>query len=91
MRAALTAAFVLGAITLGATPIDKALAGGNAAPYGPPQPALGYYGYGGYTYGWGAQYGYNFIPACPTNYYYSCWPDPYGYRHCGCLLNARWW
>jgi hypothetical protein len=47
--------------------------------------------HGSYTTGWGWGYGYNFIPACPTNYHYSCWPDPYGYRHCGCLLNARWW
>ena len=55
------------------------------------QPALGFYGYGGYTYGWGGQYGYNFIPACPTGYHYACWHDPYGYNRCGCLVSERWW
>ena len=53
--------------------------------------AQGYYGYGGYTYGWGAQYGNNFIPACPTGYHYACWHDPYGYQRCGCLVSERWW
>ena len=43
--------------------------------------------YGSYTTGWGWGYGFNFTPACPAHYHYSCWPDPYGYRHCGCLLN----
>ena len=46
--------------------------------------------YGSYTTGWGWGYGYNFTPACPAHYHYSCWPDPYGYRHCGCLLNSGW-
>jgi hypothetical protein len=46
-----------------------------------------YYGNYGYGFGWGT--GYNYIPACPTNYHYTCWHDPYGYRHCGCVLN-RW-
>jgi uncharacterized membrane protein YedE/YeeE len=46
-----------------------------------------YYGNYGYGFGWGT--GYNYIPACPTNYHYTCWYDPYGYRHCGCVLN-RW-
>jgi hypothetical protein len=41
--------------------------------------------YGNYGYGFGT--GYNYIPACPTNYHYTCWYDPYGYRHCGCVLN----
>jgi len=22
--------------------------------------------------------------ACPDRYYYTCWSNPYGYRHCGC-------
>ena len=43
--------------------------------------------YGSYTTGWGWGYGFNFTPACPAHYHYSCWPDPYGYHHCGCLLN----
>jgi hypothetical protein len=43
--------------------------------------------YGSYTTGWGWRYGFNFTPACPAHYHYSCWPDPYGYHHCGCLLN----
>ncbi len=45
--------------------------------------------YGNYGYGFGFGTGYNYIPACPINYHYDCWHDPYGYRHCGCLLN-RW-
>jgi len=45
--------------------------------------------YGNYGYGFGLGTGYNYIPACPTNYHYTCWYDPYGYRHCGCVLN-RW-
>jgi len=47
--------------------------------------------YGGYTYGFGWGYGwdYDYKPACPSNYHYTCWHDPYGYRHCGCVLN-RW-
>ena len=47
--------------------------------------------YGGYTYGWGWGYGYNYKPACPYNYHYDCWNDPYGYRHCGCLRNLWPW
>ena len=43
--------------------------------------------YGSYTTGWGWRYGFNFTPACPAHYHYSCWLDPYGYRHCGCLIN----
>ena len=57
----------------------------------PAQPAQGFYGYGGYTYGWGGQYGYNFIPACPISYHYACWHDPYGYQRCGCVVSERWW
>jgi hypothetical protein len=45
--------------------------------------------YGNYGYGLGLGDGYDYKPACPTNYHYDCWHDPYGYRHCGCLLN-RW-
>jgi hypothetical protein len=45
--------------------------------------------YGGYTYGFGWGPGYDYKPACPYNYHYTCWYDPYGYRHCGCALN-RW-
>jgi len=45
--------------------------------------------YGNYGYGFGLGTGYNYIPACPVNYHYTCWHDPYGYRHCGCVLN-RW-
>jgi hypothetical protein len=46
--------------------------------------------YGGYTYGWGLGWGYNYIPACPVNYRYSCWPDAYGYRRCGCFPYRHW-
>ena len=45
--------------------------------------------YGNYGYGLGLGDGYDYKPACPTNYHYDCWHDPYGYRHCGCVLN-RW-
>jgi len=24
-------------------------------------------------------------PVCPYRYYYTCWYDPRGNRHCGCL------
>jgi hypothetical protein len=30
-------------------------------------------------------YGYGYRPACPVDYHYECWRDPYGFRHCGCL------
>jgi hypothetical protein len=90
MRATLTVALTAAAIGLGATSLSAAPAG--APPNATPLIQLVQDNYhGSYTTGWGWGYGYNFIPACPTNYHYSCWPDPYGYRHCGCLLNARWW
>jgi hypothetical protein len=90
MRAVMTAAFTAAALALGATSLSAAPAGSAATPNATPLTQLVQDNYhGGYTYGWG--YGYNFIPACPTNYHYTCWPDPYGYRHCGCVLNARWW
>ncbi len=92
MRAVMTAAFIAAAIGLGATSLSAAPGGIAAMPNATPltQPVQDNY-HGGYTTGWGWGYGYNYIPACPTNYHYSCWPDPYGFRHCGCLLNARWW
>jgi hypothetical protein len=74
MRTVLTALLAAALMGLGATSLS----------------AQGFYGYGGYTYGWGAQYGYNFTPACPIGYHYSCWVDAYGYKRCGCLLNDRW-
>jgi len=36
----------------------------------------------GHDYG-GNYYG-AYRPACPERYYYTCWLDSYGYRHCGC-------
>ncbi len=90
MRAVLTASLAIAAIGLCTASLPAAPAGGavgrNAAPL--TQLAQGDY-YGGYTYGFGFGYGYDYKPACPYNYHYSCWHDPYGYRHCGCLLN-RW-
>jgi hypothetical protein len=38
------------------------------------------------TYG----YGFGYRPACPVSYVYSCWADPYGYRHCGCVPERHW-
>ena len=77
----------LGTTLLAATPVGIA-ASPKAAPKAAPllQLAQSDY-YGSYTTGWGWGYGFNFTPACPAHYHYSCWPDPYGYRHCGCLLN----
>lgn len=46
--------------------------------------------YGGYTTGFGWCWGYDYKPACPDNYEYSCWEDAHGYRHCGCVLKRRW-
>jgi hypothetical protein len=92
MRAVMTAAFAAAAIGLGATSLSAAPAGGAVVPNATPPTLLVQDNYhGSYTTGWGWGYGYNFIPACPTNYHYTCWPDPYGYRHCGCIVNARWW
>jgi hypothetical protein len=92
MRTVLTASLTAAAIGLGATSLAAAPNGIAVMPNATPltQPVQDNY-HGSYTTGWGWGYGYNFIPACPTNYHYSCWPDPYGYRHCGCLLNSRWW
>jgi hypothetical protein len=84
MRKVLKALVVAAGIGLGAT-------SASFAQQSPPQPSLGFYGYGGYTYGWGGQYGYNFIPACPTAYHYTCWVDPYGYKRCGCIVGPGWW
>jgi hypothetical protein len=92
MRAALTMSVAALAIGLGTTSLSAAPGGGAGMPSAAPMTQLVQDNYhGSYTTGWGWGYGYNFIPACPTNYHYSCWPDPYGYRHCGCLLNSRWW
>jgi hypothetical protein len=92
MRAALTMSVAAVVIALGTTSPSAAPAGGAAMPNATPLTQLVQDNYhGSYTTGWGWGYGYNFIPACPTNYHYTCWPDPYGYRHCGCIVNARWW
>jgi hypothetical protein len=92
MRAALTISVAAGAIGLGTTLLAAAPGGIATTPNATPLMQLVQDNYhGSYTTGWGWGYGYNFIAACPANYYYSCWPDPYGYRHCGCLLNSRSW
>ena len=71
MRAILIALLAAAAIGLGTTSVPAQ------------QP---FYGYGGYTSGWGWTYGFNYLPACPTAYHYTCWVDPYGYKHCGCVV-----
>jgi hypothetical protein len=88
MRTALTMAVAAVVIALGTTSLAAAPGGFTPTPNATPltQPAQDNY-YGSYTTGWGWGYGFNFTPACPAHYHYSCWPDPYGYRHCGCLLN----
>jgi hypothetical protein len=89
MRALVTAAFTAAAIGLGATALAAAPASNAVTRNATPLTHLvqdNYYG--GYTYGWGWGYGYNFTPACPTNYHYTCWFDPYGYRRCGCVINS---
>ena len=95
MRTALTMSVAAVAIGLGTTLLVAAPGGIAAAPGGIAaapkaapllQLAQSNY-YGSYTTGWGWGYGFNFTPACPAHYHYSCWPDPYGYRHCGCLIN----
>ena len=86
MRIALTLSVAAVAIAPGTAPL--AAAPGGFTPNAAPLTRLvqdNYYG--SYTTGWGWGYGFNFTPACPAHYHYSCWPDPYGYRHCGCLLN----
>jgi hypothetical protein len=88
MRTALTMSIAAVAIALGTTSLTAAPGGSAARPNAAPilQLAQSDY-YGSYTTGWGWGYGFNFTPACPAHYHYSCWPDPYGYRHCGCLIN----
>jgi hypothetical protein len=92
MRIGMTA--MLAAITMAvAMPASSAApsAGAAAREQAAPLTRLAQDNYhGGYTYGWGWGSGYNYIPACPTNYHYSCWQDPYGYRRCGCLPYRHW-
>jgi hypothetical protein len=73
--------------TASAAPDDATAARATAAPL--TRLAQGDY-YGGYTYGSGWGWGYGYIPACPTDYHYSCWVDAYGYRRCGCLPYRHW-
>jgi hypothetical protein len=88
MRKFLIAALAVLAMDLSSGPLLAAP--GGALPVVMPltQRVQGNY-YGNYGYGFGFGYGYDYKPACPTNYHYDCWHDPYGYRHCGCVLN-RW-
>jgi hypothetical protein len=85
MRILLIAASLITALTVPSAAAPGGNARHNAAPLIRVQ---GNY-YGNYGYGLGLGNGYDYKPACPTNYHYDCWNDPYGYRHCGCLLN-RW-
>ena len=88
MRAVLTAALMTAAIGLGTASLSAAPGGRAAMPNATPLRQLVQDNYhGSYTTGWGWRYGFNFTPACPAHYHYACWPDPYGYHHCGCLLN----
>jgi hypothetical protein len=89
-RLHLAAYFGAAALGFGSVSGIAAPAGGAAGPNFTPLTHLaqGNY-YGGYTYGFGWGTGYDYKPACPYNYYYTCWYDPYGYRHCGCVL-SRW-
>ena len=91
MRTALTMSVAAVAVGLGTISLRAAPTGIAAMPKAAPltQPVQDNY-YGSYTTGQGWGYGFNFTPACPAHYHYSCWPDPYGYRHCGCLLNSGW-
>jgi hypothetical protein len=81
----------LAALAIGLLTMSLPAAPGSGAQHSATPPTQlvqdNYYGNYGYGFGWGT--GYNYIPACPTNYHYTCWQDPYGYRHCGCVLN-RW-
>ena len=88
MRTALTMSVAAVALALGTTSLAAA-PGGIAARFNatPLTQLVQDNYYGSYTTGWGWGYGFNFTPACPAHYHYSCWPDPYGYRHCGCLIN----
>jgi hypothetical protein len=88
MRTALTMSVAVVAVGLGTTSLAAAPGGIAAMPNAtPPTQLVQDNYYGSYTTGWGWGYGFNFTPACPAHYHYSCWPDPYGYRHCGCLPN----
>jgi hypothetical protein len=90
MRAVLTAALVIAAIGLSTTSPTAAPTGVAVGRNAPSFTQLVQDNhYGSYTTGFGLGYSQNYIPACPINYHYSCWSDPYGYRHCGCLLNDR--
>jgi len=88
MRIALTMSVAAAAFGLGTTLLAAAPGGIAAMPNAAPltQPVQDDY-YGSYTTGQGWGYGFNFTAACPAHYHYSCWFDPYGYRHCGCLIN----
>ena len=88
MHKLLTASLAALAINFLATPLCAAAGGWLPATKPLATPVQDNY-YGNYGYGFGLGTGYNYIPACPTNYHYTCWHDPYGYRHCGCVLN-RW-
>jgi hypothetical protein len=74
MRANLTASLAAAAIGLGTVLAASAAAAQDATPR--PQVAQSY-DYGGHYYD-----GYR--PACPERYYFACWFDDYGLRHCGC-------
>ena len=89
MRTVLTMSVAAAAIALGTIPLAAAPVGIASTPNATPllQLVQSDY-YGSYTTGQGWGYGFNFTAACPAHYHYSCWPDPYGYRHCGCLLNT---
>jgi hypothetical protein len=92
MRTGITASLAVMTIAVAVATASAAPSGGsaarqNAAPV--TRLAQDNY-YGGYTYGFGLGWGYNYIPACPVNYHYSCWQDPYGYRRCGCLPYRHW-
>ena len=90
MRTALTMSIAAVALALGTTSLAAAPGGIAARLNATPPTQLvqeNYDYYGSYTTGWGWRYGFNFTPACPAHYHYSCWPDPYGYHHCGCLPN----
>jgi len=90
MRSIVTAALAAAAAILPAASLLAAPAGNVAGQNFTPLTQLTQNNfYGGYTYGFGLGYGYDYKPACPYNYYYTCWADPYGYRHCGCVL-SRW-
>jgi hypothetical protein len=89
MRFALAASLAAAAIGLCTSSLSAAPGGAPGAGNATPLTHLAQSNdYGGYTYGFGWGYGYDYKPACPYNYHYTCWHDPYGYRHCGCVLNS---